>query len=60
MKDYFDSFLLKKPQGKILDGKINIGEGWASDAGIYEVSYDASVFVGLPRDGGVRDVMCGV
>ena len=63
VKDYFDGFLLKKPQGKsletifiiliyfqsssfisysqspgkIIDGKINIGNGWASDAGIYEV-----------------------
>eukprot|EP00584_Thalassiosira_punctigera_P006243 CAMPEP_0172526444 /NCGR_PEP_ID=MMETSP1067-20121228/1371_1 /TAXON_ID=265564 ORGANISM="Thalassiosira punctigera, Strain Tpunct2005C2" /NCGR_SAMPLE_ID=MMETSP1067 /ASSEMBLY_ACC=CAM_ASM_000444 /LENGTH=147 /DNA_ID=CAMNT_0013309967 /DNA_START=22 /DNA_END=462 /DNA_ORIENTATION=- len=27
VKDYFDAFLLKKPQGKILDGKINIGDG---------------------------------
>lgn len=35
--DYFDAFLLKKPQGKIIDGKINIGDGWASDCGIYEV-----------------------
>lgn len=33
IKDYFDSFLLKKPQGVILDGKIRIGEGWAQDAG---------------------------
>ena len=37
VKDYFDAFLLKKPQGKILDGKITIGDGWASDSGIYEV-----------------------
>ena len=37
VQDYFDAFLLKKPQGKILDGKINIGDGWASDTGIYEV-----------------------
>lgn len=37
VKDYFDSFLLKKPQGEILDGHINIGDGWASDVGIYEV-----------------------
>jgi hypothetical protein len=65
VKDYFDGFLLKKPQGKnieayllsaiyrrliffipfrasffsqssgkIIDGKITIGNGWASDAGI--------------------------
>ena len=37
VKAYFDAFLLKKPQGKILDGKITIGDGWASDSGIYEV-----------------------
>ena len=38
VKDYFDAFLLKQPQGKILDGKVTIGNGFASDAGIYEVS----------------------
>eukprot|EP00984_Skeletonema_dohrnii_P019933 scaffold9626_cov124-Skeletonema_dohrnii-CCMP3373.AAC.5 len=36
VKDYFDAFLLKEPQGKILEGKIYIGDGWASDTGIYE------------------------
>ena len=36
VKDYFDAFLLKEPQGKIVDGHISIGEGWASDTGIYE------------------------
>jgi len=38
VKDYFDSFLKKKPQGKILDGYIKIGDdgGWATDQGIYE------------------------
>jgi uncharacterized protein (TIGR02246 family) len=36
VKDYFDAFLLKKPQGEIVDGNINIGDGWASDTGIYE------------------------
>ena len=39
VKDYFDSFLLKKPQGEILDGNIKIGDGWASDTGIYEVCF---------------------
>ena len=38
VKDYFDKFLLNKPSGKIIDGDINIGDGWASDVGIYEVS----------------------
>ena len=42
VKDYFDSFLLKKPQGKILDGKIHIGDGWASDMGIYEFTMGAT------------------
>ena len=31
--DYFDNFLLKQPQGEILDGDIRIGNGWAQDAG---------------------------
>jgi len=36
IKDYFDNFLTKAPQGIILDGHITIGNGWARDAGIYE------------------------
>jgi uncharacterized protein (TIGR02246 family) len=36
IKDYFDAFLLKKPQGEIVDGNIRIGNNWAQDAGIYE------------------------
>jgi len=42
VKDYFDGFLLKKPQGKIIDGHINIGDGWASDVGIYEFTMGAT------------------
>ncbi|KAL7534163.1 hypothetical protein ACHAXR_005682, partial [Thalassiosira sp. AJA248-18] len=42
VKDYFDSFLLKKPQGTILDGSIHIGDGWASDTGIYEFTLGAT------------------
>jgi len=42
VKDYFDAFLLKKPQGKILEGNIHIGEGWASDSGIYEFTMGAT------------------
>mmetsp|Transcript_27665 Transcript_27665/g.40825 ORF Transcript_27665/g.40825 Transcript_27665/m.40825 type:complete len:360 (-) Transcript_27665:198-1277(-) len=42
VKDYFDAFLLKQPQGEILDGNISIGDGWASDTGIYEFSMGAS------------------
>jgi len=33
IKDYFDAFLKKQPQGEILEGNIRIGEGWAQDAG---------------------------
>ena len=33
IKDYFDGFLKKQPQGEILEGNIRIGEGWAQDAG---------------------------
>ena len=33
IKDYFDAFLQKEPQGKILEGDICIGDGWAQDAG---------------------------
>eukprot|EP00578_Thalassiosira_sp_NH16_P016049 CAMPEP_0181116936 /NCGR_PEP_ID=MMETSP1071-20121207/22221_1 /TAXON_ID=35127 /ORGANISM="Thalassiosira sp., Strain NH16" /LENGTH=533 /DNA_ID=CAMNT_0023201223 /DNA_START=67 /DNA_END=1668 /DNA_ORIENTATION=+ len=42
VKDYFDAFLLKKPKGTIVEGKINIGDGWASDAGIYEFAMGAT------------------
>ena len=42
MKDYFDSFLLKQPQGKIIESHVNIGEGWASDVGIYEFTMGAT------------------
>ena len=28
IKDYFDAFLLRQPQGKILEGDIRIGDGW--------------------------------
>jgi len=36
VKDYFDAFLKREPQGEILEGHISIGDGWASDSGIYE------------------------
>eukprot|EP00574_Skeletonema_japonicum_P008877 CAMPEP_0201736784 /NCGR_PEP_ID=MMETSP0593-20130828/40585_1 /ASSEMBLY_ACC=CAM_ASM_000672 /TAXON_ID=267983 /ORGANISM="Skeletonema japonicum, Strain CCMP2506" /LENGTH=595 /DNA_ID=CAMNT_0048230623 /DNA_START=35 /DNA_END=1822 /DNA_ORIENTATION=- len=42
VKDYFDAFLKKEPQGKIVDGKVTIGDGWASDAGIYEFTMGAT------------------
>jgi len=38
VKDYFDAFLKKQPQGEIIEGFIKIGDNgdWASDTGIYE------------------------
>uniref|UniRef100_A0A7R9VN03 Calcium/calmodulin-dependent protein kinase II association-domain domain-containing protein n=1 Tax=Pseudictyota dubia TaxID=2749911 RepID=A0A7R9VN03_9STRA len=42
IKDYFDAFLLKKPQGVILEGDIIIGHNWAQDAGIYEFTMGAT------------------
>jgi len=42
IKDYFDAFLLKKPQGEILEGDIRIGDGWCQDAGIYEFTMGAT------------------
>lgn len=31
IKDYFDNFLKRKPQGKILESYIRTGKGWAKD-----------------------------
>ena len=42
VKDYFDSFLKKEPQGKIVQGFVNVGEGWASDTGVYEFTMGAT------------------
>lgn len=42
IKDYFDSFLLKKPQGKILESFVRIGSGWAKDSGVYEFTMGAT------------------
>lgn len=36
IKNYFDAFLLLKPQGEIIDSFVTVGEGWAKDVGIYE------------------------
>ena len=50
LKDYFDGFLQKQPQGKILSGDIRIGDGWCQDAGIYEVRlFDHMFMYGLQR-----------
>jgi uncharacterized protein (TIGR02246 family) len=40
-KAYFTNFLKNKPQGKILNGNIIIGNNWAQDAGIYEFKMGA-------------------
>lgn len=42
IKDYFDAFLLKQPQGEILESYIRIGDGWAQDNGIYEFTMGAT------------------
>jgi uncharacterized protein (TIGR02246 family) len=39
IKDYFDHFLLKLPQGVIESGNILIGNNWAQDAGIYVFTF---------------------
>ena len=36
IKDYFDHFLELKPEGKIIEGYVSVGENWAKDVGIYE------------------------
>lgn len=41
IKDYFDNFLLKMPQGKILESYCSVGEGWCKDVGIYEFTMGA-------------------
>jgi len=42
VKDYFDAFLLKEPQGTIVEGYVKIGENWCSDTGIYEFTMGAT------------------
>ena len=42
IKDYFDAFLLKKPDGKILESFVNIGTNWCQDVGIYEFTLGAT------------------
>jgi uncharacterized protein (TIGR02246 family) len=42
IKNYFDAFLLKKPQGVILESYVTIGTNWAQDAGIYEFTLGAT------------------
>ena len=41
IKNYFDAFLLKKPQGEILESFATIGDGWCKDVGVYEFTMGA-------------------
>ena len=41
IKDYFDAFLLKKPQGEILESFVKIGDNWCKDVGVYEFTMGA-------------------
>jgi len=44
IKDYFDNFLTKQPQGEILESYVQIGDcgKWAQDNGIYEFTMGAT------------------
>ena len=42
IKDYFDGFLKKKPQGEILESNVMIGHNWCQDTGIYEFTMGAT------------------
>lgn len=41
IKNYFDAFLLKKPQGVIQQSFVKIANDWAQDNGIYEFTMGA-------------------
>jgi uncharacterized protein (TIGR02246 family) len=41
IKNYFDNFLQKKPQGEIIESHVKIGENWCKDVGIYEFTMGA-------------------
>lgn len=41
IKNYFESFLQKKPQNTILESHVTLGEGWSKDVGIYEFTMGA-------------------
>lgn len=59
IKDYFDNFLKLKPEGKIIESYVSVGENYCKDVGIYEFKKgtDGSVvrarysFVYVPEDG---------
>lgn len=40
IKDYFVKFLAGSPKGEILESFVKLGEGWCSDVGIYEFSFE--------------------
>jgi len=42
IKDYFEGFLKKKPQGEILESHVTMGNNWCQDAGIYEFTMGAT------------------
>jgi uncharacterized protein (TIGR02246 family) len=42
IKNYFETFLLKEPQGKILESFVTIGDSWCKDVGIYEFTMGAT------------------
>lgn len=42
IKEYFDVFLTRKPQGEILESRVYIGTNFAQDAGIYEFTLGAT------------------
>ena len=42
IQEYFDTFLKLKPHAKILEGKITLGDNWAQDAGVYEMTIAAT------------------
>ena len=41
IKDYFDTFLKKKPQGELLESHQRIGDDWCEDVGIYKFTMGA-------------------
>merc|ERR1712157_163702 len=42
VKDYFDAFLKKQPQGTIKESYVTIGDNWCQDTGIYEFTMGAT------------------
>lgn len=41
IKNYFEAFLKKQPQGEIVSGDIKVGDNWAQDCGIYDFTMGA-------------------